>query len=100
MTLKQNASLGHKDTDILTVFKPLLTGQDRLAKLIMLTMLAFVWCYKIGDYIDQYVKPIVVKKHGRRAKSIFRLGLDTISRYLLSGVNRYNLNFLKFLSCT
>jgi len=76
------------------------TKQDRLAKLIMLTMLAFVWCYKIGDYIDQHLEPIIIKKHGRRAKSIFRLGLDAISRYLLSGVNRYNLNFLKFLSCT
>jgi hypothetical protein len=76
------------------------TKQDRLAKLIMLTMLAFVWCYKIGDYIDQHLEPIIIKKHGRRAKSIFRLGLDAISRYLLSGVNRYNLSFLKFLSCT
>ena len=76
------------------------TKQDRLAKLIMLTMIAFVWCYKIGDYIDQHLELIIIKKHGRRAKSIFRLGLDAISRYLFSGVNRYELNNLKFLSCT
>ena len=27
------------------------TALDRLEKLIILTMIAFVWCYKIGDYI-------------------------------------------------
>ena len=76
------------------------TIQERLAKLIMLTMIAFVWCYKVGDYVDQNLKPITIKKHGRRAVSIFRLGLETISRYLLSGFNKLNLDFYKFLSCT
>lgn len=76
------------------------THQDRLSKLVMLTMIAFVWCYQIGDYVDQNLKPIKIKKHGRRAISIFRYGLDLISRYLISGVNKFALNFLKFLSCT
>ncbi|MDM1093386.1 transposase [Myroides odoratimimus] len=30
---------------------------DRIEKLLMLVMIAFVWCYKIGDYIDT-IKPI------------------------------------------
>src|SRR5690606_40934442 len=29
------------------------TALDRLEKLIMLTMVAFIWCYRIGDYIDE-----------------------------------------------
>ena len=57
------------------------THQDRLSKLVMLTMIAFVWCYQIGDYVDLNLKPIKIKKHGRRAISIFRYGLDLISRY-------------------
>ncbi|MCC5918000.1 MAG: IS4 family transposase, partial [Cryomorphaceae bacterium] len=60
------------------------TIQDRLEKLIMLTMIAFVWCYKVGDHIDQKLKPIKIKKHGRRAISIFKYGLEAIARYLLS----------------
>lgn len=39
------------------------THQDRLAKLLMLVVIAFVWCYKIGDYIYQKIKAIVIKTH-------------------------------------
>ena len=73
---------------------------DRLEKLIMLVMIAFVWCYKIGDFIDSQIKAIRIKKHGRRAISVFKYGLDYLSTYLLSGFNRYNINLIKFLSCT
>lgn len=73
---------------------------ERLEKLIMLVMVAFVWCYKIGDYIDQKIKPIKIKKHGRRAVSVFKYGLDYISECLLSGFNKLNINLLQFLSCT
>lgn len=73
---------------------------DRLEKLIALVMIAFIWCYKIGDYIDANVKQIPIKKHGSRAVSIFKYGLDYLSRVLISGCNYYNINCLKFLSCT
>lgn len=77
-----------------------LTHLDRLEKLILLVMIAFVWCYKIGDFIDREIKPIVIKKHGRRAVSVFKYGLDYLSKCLLSGFNKYDLNLPKFLSCT
>lgn len=48
------------------------TALDRLEKLILLTMIAFVWCYKIGDHIDSQIKPIKIKTHGRRAVSVFK----------------------------
>lgn len=73
---------------------------DRLEKLIALVMIAFIWCYKIGDYIDANVKQIPIKKHGSRAVSIFKYGLDYLSRVLISGCNYYNINCLRFLSCT
>jgi hypothetical protein len=76
------------------------TALDRLEKLILLNMVAFIWCYKVGDFIDQNLKPIVIKIHGRRAISIFKYGLNYLSECLLSGFNKMNINILHFLSCT
>lgn len=73
---------------------------ERLEKLLMLVMVAFVWCYKVGDYIDQMIRPIKIKTHGRRQVSIFKYGLNYISECLLSGFNKLNINLMKFLSCT
>jgi hypothetical protein len=76
------------------------TALDRLEKLILLTMVALIWCYKVGDYIDSEIKPIKLKKHQRRALSVFKYGLDYISECLLSGFNKLNINIIQFLSCT
>lgn len=37
------------------------TARDRLQKLILLTMMAFAWCCRVGDYLDQQIKPIIIK---------------------------------------
>lgn len=76
------------------------THLDRLEKLFSLTIIAFAWCYKIGDFINRNVKKIIVKKHGRRAVSVFKYGLDYLSRFLLTGHNPLKLNLYCFLSCT
>lgn len=76
------------------------TDLERLEKLLLLTMIAFVWCYRVGDYLDRQIKPIKIKKHGRRAKSVFKYGLDYISECLLSGVNKLKINIIQILSCT
>lgn len=47
-------------------------------------MIAFVWCYNVGDYLDRNVKAITIKKHGHRAKSVFKYGLEHISGILLN----------------
>jgi len=57
---------------------------DRIEKLLNLVMISFIWCYKIGDYLDKYVRPITIKKHGHRAKSVFKYGLEYISNLLLN----------------
>jgi len=76
------------------------TDLERLEKLFSLTMIAFLWCYKIGDYLDENIQKIKIKKHGRRAVSIFKYGLDCLSKFLLTGVNSLDNNLFYFLSCT
>ena len=76
------------------------TDLERLTKLFSLTMIAFVWCYKIGDFIDENSQKIRIKKHGRKAISVFKYGLDYLSKYLITGFNKLNYNLFCFLSCT
>jgi hypothetical protein len=76
------------------------TDLERLEKLFSLVMIAFTWCYKIGDYIDENVRKIGLKKHGRRAVSVFKCGLDYLSKVLLTGHNSLEVSVYKFLSCT
>ncbi len=72
---------------------------DRIEKLILLVMIAFVWCYKIGIYLHQ-INPITIKKHGRKAKSIFKYGLYFLTSTLLNSEKQDNTNIFQFLSCT
>lgn len=56
----------------------------RIEKLLCLVMIAFVWCYKVGDYLYRNVKAVTIKKHGHRAKSLFKYGLEHIANILLN----------------
>ncbi len=58
-----------------------MTFPDRINKLIALLAVAFSWCHATGEWCHSQ-KPIKIKKHGRKAVSIFRLGLDHIGRIL------------------
>jgi hypothetical protein len=49
----------------------------KIEKLIFVLAIGFCWAYKTGELLAQQ-KPIEVKKHNRKAKSIFRLGLNFI----------------------
>jgi len=77
-----------------------LTDLERIEKLILLVMIAFVWCYKVGIYLHQNVKPIQIKKHGRKARTIFKYGLDYIANCLLNALSQEDINIVRFLSCT
>jgi hypothetical protein len=72
---------------------------QRIEKLVLLVMVAFVWCYKIGIYLHQ-ISPIAIKKHGRKAKSIFKYGLNFLANALLNSENQNDTNLFQFLSCT
>ena len=76
------------------------TDQNRLEKLFLIVMIALVWCYKIGDFIDGHIKPIKIKKHQRKAFSVFKYGLICINNILNNASNKLNINLLQFMSCT
>ena len=54
-----------------------MTDQDKIEKLVFILAIAFCWAYKIGEIQAKEV-PILIKKHGRRAMSVFRVGLSLI----------------------
>lgn len=77
-----------------------LTDIERIEKLFALVTVAFTWAYVVGDYLHRYVKPIQIKKHGNKAKSIFKHGLTYIATVLLNSSFQPDIDVFKFLSCT
>ncbi|KAA6350173.1 hypothetical protein EZS27_002439 [termite gut metagenome] len=77
-----------------------LTDIDRIDKLFALVIVAFTWAYIVGIYVHKYVKQIQTKKHGRRAKSLFKYGLGVIANILLNPKCTQKIDIFKFLSCT
>jgi len=63
-------------------------------------MLAFAWAYVVGVFADKNVKTIRILKHGRRAKSLFKYGLEMIAAVLLNPLAMVEVDVFKFLSCT
>ena len=58
-----------------------ITRLDRLSKLMAVLAVAFCWAHKVGEWKNE-VKPIMIKKHGRKAMSLFRYGVNTLRRLL------------------
>lgn len=78
-----------------------LKDPERLSRLIALLTIALCWAFRTGEWLAAQ-KPITIKKHGRKAKSIFRVGFDHLRRTLLN-LEQYVdefLHLLTFLSCT
>lgn len=61
-----------------------LTEIERIEKLFALVLVAFTWAYLVGDYLHRHIKPIPIKKHGNKAKSLFKYGLTYIATVLLN----------------
>ena len=78
-----------------------LTDAKRLSKLLALLSLALCWAILAGEWLHQH-KPLKLKKHGRKAKSIFRYGLDHLRNILLNLDQKMSefMQVLQFLSCT
>jgi hypothetical protein len=78
-----------------------LSDPERLSRLIALLTIALCWVFRTGEWLAQQ-NPIVLKKHGRPAKSLFRSGFDYLRRIFLN-LEQYTDAFshtLDFLSCT
>ena len=56
----------------------------KLSKLVALVSLAYAFCVSVGVYYHQKVQPIKTKKHGYKANSYARYGLNQL-RALLRG---------------
>ena len=73
-----------------------ITDPDKIEKVVFVLAIAFCWAYRMGDIQDQ-VRAIEVKTHGRRARSLFREGLNLIRRAIFG---RWDLRkFRRLLSC-
>ena len=77
-----------------------LTDLNRIEKLFSVVMAAFAWAYVAGVFAEESIKPARILKHGRRAKSLFKYGLEIIAAILLNPGMKSNVDVFEFLSCT
>lgn len=75
-----------------------LSDLKRIEKLLLLVMVAFVWCYNIGELVHRKLKPIRMLKNSRKAKSIFRYGLDIVTEFLTRRKNEHQIPIFDLLS--
>lgn len=80
-----------------------MTKTQRLSTLLNLLALAFVWAHLVGEWLAAQ-QAIALKKHGRKAKSTFRYGLDFMRKAALNLQYQQGQDDLrdaiKILSCT
>ena len=78
---------------------------EKIKKLIVLVSIAYIWCVLIGLWIHESIK-IRIVTHGRREKSIFRVGFDFLIRFINVLLSEKIYNYEEFdevinlLSCT
>ena len=77
-----------------------LRDTERIARLLAMVCIALVWSYLVGEHKDIKVKPIRILKHGRKAKSLIKYGLEEISSVLFRPTYTPKFDVFKFLSCT
>ena len=61
-----------------------ITDPEKIEKVLFVLAIAFCWAYRIED-IQYQTCSIKLKAHERKAKSIFRKGLDLIRRTVFGG---------------
>lgn len=73
----------------------------KICKMYGLLAIAFCWAYLSGELECRH-NPIRIKKHGRKAKSVFRVGLDIITDRIKDSLVKVKefLAITKLLSCT
>ena len=75
-----------------------ITQLERLSKLMGILAVAFCWAHKVGEWQNE-INPIKIKKHGRKAMSLFHKGLNSLRRILcgLPVQKTEIMNFIKIL---
>jgi hypothetical protein len=59
-------------------------------------MVASAWAYIVGVYLHENLTPLKIKKHGNKAKSLFKYGLQTIANVLLNPMAKLEINVFYF----
>jgi hypothetical protein len=72
---------------------------ERLERLFAVMIIAFTWAYLTGIYKHNHVRPIRILKHGRKAKSLFKYGLEEIANTLMNPCYKPDFDIFKILSC-
>jgi len=62
-------------------------------------IIAFTWAYLTGIHKYLFIVPIRIFKHGKKAKSIFKYGLEEIANCLLNPCYEVQFNIFEILSC-
>ena len=73
---------------------------ERIARLVAMVCIALVWAYLVGDHKNINVKTIRILKHGRKAKSLVKYGLEEIATILMRPTYAPKFDVFKFLSCS
>lgn len=77
------------------------TELERIKRILAIVAVAFVWAYISGIDKHKNIRPIKVKKHGRKAFSFFKYGLIRLAEALLSAKRQSDFKeCIKLLSCT
>jgi hypothetical protein len=77
-----------------------MTDFKKLESLFGLISIAFAWAFFIGEFLEKE-NPTPIKKHGRKAISTFRVGLDFLQKLFLNSLDLQKFLFvLQFLPCT
>ncbi len=69
---------------------------DRIARLTAMVCIALAWAYLVGEHKDINVKAIRILKHGKRAKSLIKYGLEEIANVLLRPLYKPKFDVFKF----
>jgi hypothetical protein len=77
-----------------------LTDLRRIEKLFSIVTVAFARAYVAGVFVNENIEPIKILKHGKRAKSSCKYGLELIATALLNPIAILEIDIFKFLSCT
>ena len=75
---------------------------ERINTLLVVVTLAFLWALKVGAFVHRQLKPVRLKSHGRKQKSLFRIGLDHLRHLLANSVTKKPdlERCFRLLSCT
>jgi hypothetical protein len=77
-----------------------LTDLERFEKLLSLVIVAFTWAFVVGIFIHQNINKIRELKHGYRAKSFVKYGLEKMEYIFLNPLAKTEYDIFKILSCS